>query len=125
MNRIWNLSACAAIALCAAPAAAQSERAPQNGTSFRYVQVTPTPRPAFTPSGVITPQLAMSKRSSTVRMFDLIDRDRDGKLSDAELSSTAAVSSDWVAMDTDGNGHITLAEFTALRPPPQIASSMR
>ena len=123
MNRSWNLWTCAAIALCAAPAAAQSERTPQNGTSFRYVQV--APRPAFTPSGVITPQLAMSKRSSTVRLFDLIDRDGDGTLTDAELSSGAALNSDWVAMDTDGNGQITLAEFTALRAPPQVLSSTR
>jgi hypothetical protein len=105
------LLACALVALYAMPAMGQSDRGARNGTSFRYVQV--------------APELAMSKRSSTIRLFDLIDRDGDGRLTDAELSSGRALSSDWIAMDSDSNGVITLAEFTALRAPHQLLSSAR
>jgi hypothetical protein len=108
MKTICSAIACALVALCAAPAAAQSAHGTRNATSIRYVDVR-----ADSVSGG---SAAVANRSATVQVFELLDRNRDGKLDETELGAEAAQRYDWIALDSDGDGAITLREFTVLRP---------
>jgi hypothetical protein len=49
-------------------------------------------------------------------LFDRLDRNRDGYLTGAELTSSEAASSNWLAVDRDADGRISRAEFTAVGP---------
>ena len=44
-------------------------------------------------------------------LFQRLDRDRDGYLSDEELQSPLALQGNWIAVDRDGDGRIARAEF--------------
>jgi hypothetical protein len=46
------------------------------------------------------------------RLFDLLDRNRDGYLSPAELANRQG---DWIAVDSNRDGRISRSEFRALR----------
>lgn len=47
-------------------------------------------------------------------LFRRLDHNRDGFLSSAELDSDAALRGNWVAVDRDGDGRISAAEFGPL-----------
>jgi hypothetical protein len=48
----------------------------------------------------------------SARLFDLLDRNRDGYLSAAELANRQG---DWIAVDSNRDGRISRSEFRALR----------
>lgn len=48
----------------------------------------------------------------SARLFDRLDLNRDGYLSESELASRQG---DWVAVDSDRDGRISRSEFKALR----------
>src|SRR5687768_9496517 len=49
-------------------------------------------------------------------LFDRLDKNRDGYLTGAELTSSEAATSNWLAVDRDSDGRISRAEFTAVGP---------
>jgi Ca2+-binding EF-hand superfamily protein len=49
-------------------------------------------------------------------LFDRLDKNRDGYLTGAELTSSEAATSNWLAVDRDNDGRISRAEFTAVGP---------
>jgi hypothetical protein len=50
-------------------------------------------------------------------LFDRLDRDKDGYLSPEELASDEAKSRNWIAVDRDGDGRISRAEFNLVAVP--------
>ena len=48
------------------------------------------------------------------RLFDRLDANRDGYLSDAELERQPAERANWIAADRNGDGRISREEFTGI-----------
>ena len=63
------------------------------------------PRPSFRRDAV-----------SSQALFDRLDKNRDGFLTGTELTSQEALSTNWLAVDRDGDGRISRSEFTAVTP---------
>jgi hypothetical protein len=55
---------------------------------------------------------ALPDQRQSARLFDRLDRNRDGYLNTAELENRQG---DWIAVDRDGDGRISRSEFQALR----------
>ena len=51
------------------------------------------------------------------RLFERLDTNRDGFLSDAELARDEARQGNWIALDRNGDGRISRGEFTGLSRP--------
>ncbi|HEY7239332.1 MAG TPA: EF-hand domain-containing protein [Burkholderiales bacterium] len=49
-------------------------------------------------------------------LFERLDKNHDGVLTGTELTSAEALSTNWLAVDRDGDGHISRGEFTAVTP---------
>jgi hypothetical protein len=47
-------------------------------------------------------------------LFDRLDKNKDGYLTGAELTSPEAQSANWLSVDRDGDGRISRSEFTAI-----------
>ena len=50
-------------------------------------------------------------------LFERLDRDKDGYLTEAELTSDEARNRNWIAVDRDGDGRISRAEFGLVAAP--------
>ncbi len=76
------------------PAAAKDESASGGATA---------PRPSFRRDG-----------AASQALFNRLDKNRDGYLTGAELTSSEAATSNWLAVDRDNDGRISRAEFSAV-----------
>jgi len=54
--------------------------------------------------------------ASSQALFDRLDKNHDGYLTGTELTSVEALSTNWLAVDRDGDGRISRSEFTAVTP---------
>jgi hypothetical protein len=54
--------------------------------------------------------------ASSRALFDRLDKNRDGYLTGAELTSQEALTTNWLGVDRDGDGRISREEFTAVNP---------
>ena len=52
--------------------------------------------------------------SASQALFERLDKNKDGYLTGAELTSHEALSTNWIAVDRDGDGRISRSEFTAV-----------
>jgi len=52
-------------------------------------------------------------------LFERLDRNKDGYLSTEELTADEAKSRNWIAVDRDGDGRISRAEFGLVAAPTQ------
>jgi Ca2+-binding EF-hand superfamily protein len=64
---------------------------------------------AFT--AVSWPAVAQDADAEKLELFRKLDRNHDGYLSREELASDLARRGNWVAIDRDGDGRISLSEF--------------
>ena len=48
-------------------------------------------------------------------LFERLDKNRDGYLTGGELTSSEALTSNWISVDRDGDGRISRSEFTTLQ----------
>jgi hypothetical protein len=58
-------------------------------------------------------------------LFDRLDTNRDGYLTEGELASPEALSASWIAMDRNQDGKISRDEFTALNGGDGVAAVTR
>ena len=71
--------------------------------------------------GATAPQPSFRRDATASRaLFDRLDKNRDGTLTGAELTSQEALSSSWLGVDRNGDGRISRDEFTAV---PQTESA--
>ena len=65
--------------------------------------------------GVTAPRPAFSRDASASQaLFQRLDKNRDGYLTGTEMTSTEALAANWIAVDRDGDGRVSPAEFTAV-----------
>ena len=55
-------------------------------------------------------------------LFDRLDKNRDGYLTGAELTSQEALAANWLGVDRDGDSRISREEFTAVPPPDSVTA---
>ena len=74
------------------------------------------PRAAESASGGATAPRPDFKRdaASSRALFERLDKNRDGYLTGTEMTSMEALAANWIAVDRDGDGRISPAEFTAV-----------
>jgi hypothetical protein len=81
----------------------------------------PAPKDDNASGGATAPRPSFRRDASASQaLFDRLDRNRDGYLTGAELTSPEALSSSWLGVDRDGDGRISRSEFTAV---PQTGSA--
>ena len=80
------------------PAAAPSEEQSASGGAT-------APRPSF-----------RRDVASSQALFERLDKNRDGFLTGSELTSAEALTTNWLAVDRNGDGRISRDEFTAVTP---------
>ena len=65
--------------------------------------------------GATAPRPSFARDASASRaLFDRLDKNRDGYLTGAELTSQEALATNWIAIDRDTDGRVSRAEFTAV-----------
>ncbi len=95
-----------ALALTLSPAFAQEKPAAAAPAKEESASGGATaPRPSFRRDAV-----------SSQALFDRLDKNRDGFLTGTELTSQEALSTNWLAVDRDGDGRISRSEFTVVTP---------
>jgi EF hand len=98
---VWVTLGAAAVVLSAGVLAQTAQPAPD--------------KPAAAPESTATGNTEIWRFPSqavSARLFDLLDRNRDGYLSPAELANRQG---DWIAVDSNRDGRISRSEFKALR----------
>jgi hypothetical protein len=85
-----------------------------------YAQEKPATAPAKEESasaGATAPRPSFRRDAvSSQALFDRLDKNHDGFLTGTELTSQEALSTNWLAVDRDGDGRISRSEFTAVNP---------
>lgn len=88
--------------------------------SLAFAQDKPAATPAKEDSasgGATAPRPSFRRdAASSQALFDRLDKNRDGFLTGTELTSQEALSTNWLAVDRDGDGRISREEFTAVTP---------
>ena len=65
--------------------------------------------------GATAPRPSFRRDASASRaLFDRLDKNRDGYLTGAELTSPEALGSSWLGVDRNGDGRISRDEFTQI-----------
>lgn len=65
--------------------------------------------------GASAPRPSFSRDASASKaLFERLDKNRDGYLTGTEMTSMEALAANWIAVDRDGDGRISPAEFTAV-----------
>lgn len=101
----------AAIALLFAASAFAQEK-PAVSTSDSASGGATAPRPGFA-----------GDATSSRALFDRLDKNKDGYLSGAELTSPEAQSANWLSIDRNGDSRISRSEFTTVSPVAESASA--
>lgn len=70
---------------------------------------------------LLCPRLSFGQEGEG-RLFDRLDRNRDGYLSREELAVEQARQGNWIAIDRDRDGRISRSEFNAVLAGPQKPS---
>ena len=70
------------------------------------------PRPSFG---------AQRNDAASQALFNRLDKNRDGFLTGAELTSGEALTSNWLAVDRDTDGRISRAEFSVVESSGDVA----
>jgi hypothetical protein len=66
-------------------------------------------------AGATAPRPSFARNEVASRaLFDRLDKNKDGYLTGAELTSPEAQSANWLSVDRDGDGRISRSEFTAI-----------
>ena len=60
--------------------------------------------------------------SASQALFERLDKNKDGYLTGAELTTGEAATTNWIAVDRDADGRISRAEFTAVEGSNEIAT---
>jgi hypothetical protein len=65
--------------------------------------------------GATAPRPSFNRDASASQaLFDRLDKNRDGFLTGAELTSQDALTTNWLGIDRDTDGRISRSEFTAV-----------
>jgi hypothetical protein len=66
--------------------------------------------------GVTAPRPSFARNATASNaLFDRLDKNRDGFLTGAELTSQEALTSNWISVDRDADGRISREEFSAVQ----------
>jgi len=84
-------------------------------TSVFAQQKPAAPRQESASGGASAPRPSFRQDATASQaLFERLDKNKDGYLTGAELTSQEALSTNWIAVDRDGDGRISRSEFTAV-----------
>jgi hypothetical protein len=87
------------------------------GPAFAQEKPAATSKDESASGGATVPRPNFRRDAVSSRaLFDRLDKNRDGYLTGTELTSQEALSTNWLAVDRDGDGRISREEFTAVNP---------
>ncbi len=77
-------------------------------------------------AGATVPRPDYRRNEATSRaLFERLDKNKDGYLTGTELTAGEALTANWLAVDRDGDGRISRAEFTAVEGAAAVAATPR
>ena len=86
-------------------------------TAFAQPKPAATAKDDSASGGATAPRPSFRRDASASQaLFDRLDKNKDGYLTGAELTTQEALTSNWIAVDRDADGRISRAEFTAVGP---------
>jgi hypothetical protein len=84
-------------------------------TSVFAQQKPAAPKEESASGGATAPRPSFRRDASASQaLFERLDKNKDGYLTGAELTSGEAVTTNWIGVDRDGDGRISRAEFSAV-----------